>query len=138
MQYGENIVYYTPVEAYPVMTMDVGIISGGTGGSETTTQGVRFSWAFDPSTPDTNPSGFSGGGWYAETYGSPIWYSTYKYGLTLKQILSQFKEGNRDDLDDVFMYWQEFVNEQASTEIDVVKAFQLTVPSRCWSNINNS
>ena len=63
---GSEEIRYTPVEAYGVSTFAAGIISGGTGGEATVTQGVRFTWVYDPDSPDASPSGFTGQGWFAE------------------------------------------------------------------------
>ena len=136
MPYGDNVVYYTPVEAYPVMTMDVRIISGGTGGNATTTQGVRFSWVYDPD--QSLPSGFTEQGWFAEAEGSPIWYSSKFKNLSLEMILDGFKNGNRTDLNDVFGFWQEYVDYQGSQGNDVVQQFQQRLGWACWSNLSNS
>ena len=138
MLYGDNVVDYTPVEAYPVMTMDVGIISGGTGGNATTTQGVQFFWVFNPTWPDSNPSGFTGQGWFAETEGSPIWYSIQFHSMTLDGILSEFASGRRISLNDVFTNWQNYVNAAGSQGNDVVQQFQQKLGWICWRNLSNS
>lgn len=137
MIYGDNVVYYTPVEAYPVMLMDGGIISGGTGGDATTTQGVRFTWVYDPDTPGGTPSGFTGKGWFAETVGSPIWYSIEFYSMTLQGILDEFSGGTRTNLNDVFTNWQNYVDAGSFQGNDVVQQFQRAVDYDCWSNINS-
>ena len=135
MLYGDNVVYYTPVEAYPVMTMDVGIISGGTGGDAAVTEGVRFFWVYNPVSTHSAPSGFTGQGWFADVNGSPIWYSTENNNMTLDDILDGFAEGKRTDLYDVFSDWQDYVDAQGSQGNDVVKQFQKTVGYACWGNI---
>lgn len=133
---GENIVVkpYTPVDAYAVMPMAGGIISGGTGGDATLTQGVRFTWVYDPDTPDASPSGFTGQGWFADAEGSPIYYNIQEHGMTLEGILSEFA-GDRVDLNDVFQNWQIYVDAEKSQERDVVFEFQQKLGWTCWSNI---
>ena len=135
MLYGDNVVYYTPVEAYPVMTMAVGIISGGTGGDAAVTEGVRFLWVYDPESPNKAPSGFTGQGWFAEHEGSPIWYSSNFGNISLNSILDGFAKGLRIDLNDVFSKWQIYVDAQGSQSKDVIKEFQRLVEFDCWSNI---
>lgn len=140
---GENIVVkpYTPVDAYAVMPMAGGIISGGTGGEATVTKGVRFLWTYNPANPAGNPSGFAGSGWFENSVGTPIWYNQYEYKpqLTLETILYEFSQGHRHNLNDVFEHWQIYVAEQAQGNVDVVKEFvmQLMAVSddACWSFI---
>ena len=138
MIYGDNVVYYTPVEAYPVMLMDgeSGIISGGFGDGATVTQGVRFSWIYNPDYPDTTPSGFTGNGWFADYPSTPIWYSITSCQMTLQGILDGFADGTRTNLNDVFINWQNYVDAQGSQGNDVVKDFQGKVWD-CWTNLNN-
>lgn len=132
---GENIVVkpYAPVDAYAVMPMADGIISGGTGGDATLTQGVRFTWVYDPNTPDASPSGFTGQGWFADAEGSPIYYNIQEHGMTLEGILSEFA-GDRVDLNDVFQNWQIYVDAEKSKGRDVVFEFQQRLGWKCWSN----
>lgn len=133
----ETIYMYTPVEAYGISTYAGGISSGGTGGDATSTQGVRFLWVYDPDMPDKAPSGFTGGGWYEDRQGSPIWHSSQFYSITLEDILAGFKDGTRENLNDVFTNWQDYVDAQGSLGNDVVQDFQYTVPRGCWSNLNS-
>ena len=136
--YGDNDVYAnSPVAAYSVGTRDGGITSGGTGGDAAVTQGVRFFWTYDPTSPNGTPSGFTGKGWFESTPGSPIWYSIQNYGMTLQGILDGFKEGDRTNLNDVFTNWQNYVDAQGSQGTDVVQQFQRLVDYDCWSNINS-
>lgn len=136
--YGDNDVYAnSPVAAYSVGTRDGGIISGGTGGNATVTQGVRFFWTYDPTSPNGTPSGFTGKGWFAETEGSPIWYSSEFGSISLQDILEGFKNGTRTTLDDVFTKWQNYVNAEGFQGTDVVQQFQRLVDYDCWSNINS-
>lgn len=130
---GENIVMkpYTPVDAYAVMPMAGGIISGGTGGDATLTDGVRFNWVYDPNNPDK--SGFTGQGWFAEIEGSPIYYNIQEHNMTLEGILSEFA-GDRVDLNDVFQNWQIYVDAEKSKGRDVVFEFQQKLGWTCWSN----
>lgn len=132
---GENIVMkpYTPVDAYAVMPMADSIISGGTGGDATLTQGVRFTWVYDPNTPDASPSGFTGQGWFADAEGSPIYYNIQEHRMTLEGILSEFA-GDRVDLNDVFQNWQIYVDAEKSKGRDVVFEFQQRLGWKCWSN----
>ena len=134
---GENIVMkpYTPVDAYAVMPMAGGIISGGTEGDATLTGSVRFSWVYDPNTPDKSPSGFTGQGWFAEIEGSPIWYSIKFGGMTLEGILGEFSAGHRVNLNDVFQKWQNYVDAGEFQGRDVVFEFQQRLGWKCWSNI---
>lgn len=135
--YGDNDVYAnSPVAAYSVGTRDGGIISGGAGGNVTTTQGVNFKWVYNPDTPDDTPSGFTGKGWFADTEGSPIWYSS-KNGTDLETILAGFAAGTRGDLNDVFQNWQSYVDAEGFIGTDVLKQFQGLVWD-CWSNISVS
>lgn len=131
---GENIVMkpYTPVDAYAVMPMAGGIISGGTGGDATLTDGVRFNWVYDPNNPDK--SGFTGQGWFADAEGSPIYYNIQEHHMTLEGILSEFA-GDRVDLNDVFQNWQIYVDAEKSKGRDVVFEFQQKLGWTCWSNI---
>lgn len=136
---GENMVVkpYTPVDAYAVMPMAGGIISGGSGGDATVTQGVRFLWVYDPDTPNGSPSGFTGKGWFADTEGSPIWYSIHFHSMTLEGILGEFANGTRTNLNDVFTNWQNYVNALGAQGTDVVQNFQAEFGfnSGCWSNL---
>lgn len=133
---GSNEVYI-PVDAYAVMPMAGGIISGGTGGDDTVTQGVRFSWVYDPDIPGGTPSGFTGQGWFADTEGSPIWYSINFHSMTLQGILDEFERGTRANLNDVFTNWQRYVDAEGSQGTDVVQQFQQKLGWTCWSNLNS-
>lgn len=138
MIYGTETVTYTPVEGNGVSLFAEGIMSGGTGGDATVTQGVRFLWVYDPDHPTGSPSGFTGQGWFAEVEGSPIWHSTQNYGITLDVILKEFKGGTRINLNDVFTRWQNYVDAAGSQGNDVLKQFQERVGYDCWSNLNNN
>lgn len=134
--YGDNDVYAnSPVAAYSVGTRDGGIISGGTGGEATATQGVNFKWVYDPGTPGASPSGFTGQGWFADTPGSPIWYSSEIGSTSLQDILDGFESGTRTTLNDVFQNWQNYVDAAGSQENDVLQQFQRLVGYDCWSNL---
>lgn len=136
MIFGSNDVY-EPVAAYDVgQYTRNGIISGGSGGNATTTQGVRFLWTYDPNSPDGAPSGFTGKGWFENTDGSPIWYSIKYCSMTLEGILAGFAGGTNPNLNDVFTNWQEYVDAQDFQGTDVVQQFQIAVDYDCWSNIN--
>ena len=134
MIYGSNEVY-SPVSAYGISTFAEGIISGGTGGDVTATQGVNFKWVYDPSTPEAIPSGFTGQGWFADKEGSPIWYSIQYCGMTLQGILDEFAGETRTNLNDVFQNWQKYVDAQGSPGNDVLQQFQQAVGYDCWSNL---
>lgn len=134
---GSEEIWYTPVEAYGVSTFAGGISSGGMGGDATVTEGVRFLWKYDPDTPDKTPSGFTGQGWFADTNGSPIWYSIQFYSMTLQGILDEFAGGTRTNLNDVFTNWQNYVDAAGSQGNDVVQQFQRAVGYDCWSNLNS-
>lgn len=134
--YGDNDVYAnSPVAAYSVGTRNGGIISGGIGGEAMATKGVNFKWVYDPSNSSGNPSGFTGQGWFADTPGSPIWYSIQNYGMSLDGILNGFEEGTRINLNDVFQNWQNYVDAQGSIGDDVLQQFQRQVGYDCWSNL---
>lgn len=135
---GENIVVkpYTPVDAYAVMPTAGVVISGGNGGDNTITKGVRFLWVYNSTKPEASPSGFIGRGWFEETEGSPIWYCITFCSMTLEGILNGFA-GDRVDLNDVFQNWQDYVEEQGALGRDVVQLFQANFGfgSGCWTNL---
>lgn len=133
---GSEEIWYTPVEAYGVSTFAGGISSGGMGGDATVTEGVRFLWKYDPEFPRAAPSGFTGKGWFENTYGSPIWYSIKFHGMALDTILAGFANNSRGDLNDIFKNWQVYVEAQASQNNDVVQQFQRAVDYDCWRNLN--
>lgn len=137
-KYGSETIYinYTPVQARGISPYAGGIISGGTGGNATTTKGVQFTWVYDPDNPRITPSGFTGQGWFAETEGSPIWYSIEFCGMTLDGILAEFAGGNRENLNDVFRNWQSYVDAQGWQDKDVVQQFQQKLGWNCWSNLS--
>lgn len=101
---GENIVVkpYTPVDAYAVMPMAGGIISGGSGDDNVTVSHTRFFWVYDPDNP--GGSGFTGVGWFCGVYGTPL--QGYE---TEKEFLAVFGT-EKTDLNDEFAAWQEFIN----------------------------
>lgn len=133
---GSEEIWYTPVEAYGVSTFAGGISSGGMGGDATVTEGVRFLWKYDPEFPRVTPSGFTGNGWFENTYGSPIWYSIEFHSMALDTILAEFANNSRVNLNDIFKNWQVYVDAQASQNNDVVQQFQRAVGYECWSNLN--
>lgn len=100
---GENIVVkpYTPVDAYAVMPMADGIISGGTGDDNVVVGQTRFYWVYDPL--NLKASGFTGKGWFCGVPGTPLeeW--------TEEKLFEEFEAG-RKDLNDIFAKWQEFIN----------------------------
>lgn len=133
---GSEEIWYTPVEAYGVSTFAGGISSGGMGGDATVTEGVRFLWKYDPESPRVTPSGFTGKGWFENTYGSPIWYSIQFHGMDLDTILAEFANNSRVNLNDIFKNWQVYVDAQEWQNNDVVQQFQRAVDYDCWSNLN--
>lgn len=134
MIFGSNDVY-EPVAAYDVgQYTRNGIISGGNGGNVTTTRGVTFTWVYDPN--NSTGSGFTGQGWFADIDSSPIGYSIKYCSMTLQNILDEFENGKRTDLNDVFLNWQGYVDEQEKMGIDVVYQFQQKLGWTCWSNIS--
>lgn len=136
--YGDNDVYAnSPVAAYSVGTRDGRIISGGTGDHVTITRGVNFKWVYDPDKPEAAPSGFTGQGWFESTTDSPIWLYCSQNTTDLKTILAGFAGGTRDDLNDVFGAWQQYVDTMSSPENDVLQKFQIVVGYGCWSNVNS-
>lgn len=132
---GSNDVYYTPVDGYAVSTFADGIISGGDGGSEVITSGVRFLWIYNPDYPYQKPSGFTGQGWFENEPNTPITIAAQS-GLTLQTILDEFANDRRTHLNDVFGYWQTFIRSNSGT--DYITPFQgmigIQTPS-CWINI---
>ena len=132
---GSNDVYYTPVDGYAVSTFAAGIISGGDGGSEVITSGVRFLWRYDPTNPHSSPSGFTGQGWFENKPNTPITVAQSS-GLMLQDILEEFAAEKRTHLNDVFVYWQNFITENSG--IDYITPFQGMIGIQnppCWSNI---
>lgn len=102
---GENIVVkpYTPVDAYAVMPMAGGIISGGSGDENVSVgSSARFYWVYDPEPSARN--GFTGAGWFCGVTGTPL-----QSIPSDEELLKQFANG-RTDLNDEFAAWQEFVN----------------------------
>lgn len=125
---GSEFVTYTPVEAYGVSTYDVGIISGGGGDEATVIQSTRFFWVYDPEHPDK--SGFTGQGWFADVPNTPLNYSN----ITEDELLRQFQEGDRINLNDVFQAWQILVSSQIPGKTDYVGDFIDKIDNRaCWS-----
>lgn len=113
---GENMVVkpYTPVDAYAVMPMADGIISGGTGDDNVVVGETRFFWVYDPN--NLSRSGFTGLGWFCGVKNTPL------ANITEEQLLSEFELGVRTDLNDMFSQWQILVNNQPA-DADYVKDF---------------
>ena len=108
---GSNDVHYTPVDGYGVATYaDNGIISGGNSGSATIVGSTRFFWVYDPNNTET--SGFTGNGWFTDIDYSPISVFLKNKSMSLEQFLDQFDQevNPRTNLDDVFTYWQDYVD----------------------------
>lgn len=134
---GSEVIYYTPVEAYGVTTFADGIISGGGGNDTTISQSVRFFWVYDPSRPNTSPSGFTGMGWFENTQDTPIWLSE-KNGILLEDILDQFSQGIKTNLNQEFQSWNSYVIENSSLSNDIVGRFQRAINNYdCWQNVTN-
>lgn len=123
MLYGDYVVDYTPVEAYPVMTMDFGIISGGTGDHDVVVQTTRFFWVYDPNNLEV--SGFTGEGWFTDQLNTPL------YGINEAKLLEEFQNG-REDLTDYFETWKDKVSSQPPGA-DYVKDFIFLIGSNCFS-----
>ena len=105
---GENYVEdYSSVQAYTVQTRDAGIISGGGGEHVVVTEGTRFFWVYNPD----GTGGFTGVGWFESIESSPIKEYCDNKGTTLKDIMSEFANGTRTDLTDVFTVWQGYIND---------------------------
>lgn len=108
---GENIVVkpYTPVDAYAVMPMAGGIISGGTGDENVIVgSSTRFYWVYDPEPSARN--GFTGAGWFCGVQNTPL------AGITEEELISEFATGKRTDLNNEFEVWQTVVNAQQDGE----------------------
>lgn len=104
---GENIVVkpYTPVDAYAVMPMAGGIISGGTGDENVIVgSSTRFYWVYNPD--PMAPNGFTGAGWFCDIQNTPL------YGIPEAELRRQFATGERTDLNKEFETWQILVNNQ--------------------------
>lgn len=112
MIYGSNEVY-TPVEAYSVMPMDTGVISGGFGDDATVTGGARFYWVYYPNNPNGSPSGFTGNGWFTNIEYSPIVVYCAENNKDLDTFFIEF-QNDRTNLDDVFRVWNNWASAQFS------------------------
>lgn len=122
---GNEMVTYTPVEAYGVATYDAGIISGGTGDENTIVQNTRFFWVYDPE--NSSASGFTGGGnWYCGVPNTPL------ANITEQELLSGFANGTRTNLNAEFQAWQTVVSNQGPNT-DYVKDFMEMVGFDCFS-----
>ena len=128
----EKVYKYTPVEAYGVSTYADSMISGGDGDGAVSTRGVRFFWVYDPTKPETSPSGFTGQGWFANEEHTPIKVS----GYSLEHILREFELGDRTNLNDVFNTWQQYINNIPEEDhLDPIFIFQSKIGiSACWKN----
>lgn len=123
---GSEFVEYTPVEAYGVSTFDVGIISGGNGGEATVVQNTRFFWVYDPENPEK--SGFTGGGeWFCGIVNTPL------ANITEEQLIQEFANGTRTNLNTEFQAWQVLVSNQTPGETDYVKEFMQMVGFDCFT-----
>ena len=125
MIFGSNDVY-EPVAAYDVgQYTRNGIISGGNRGNETMTQGVTFTWVYDPATPYAAPSGFTGTGWHCGEPNTPLAHAT------VQDVQEEIQtEGN---LNRYFTAWQQIVSNQEPGTTDYVKDFMATVGFGCFS-----
>lgn len=113
---GSEYVTYTPVDAYAVMPMVEGIISGGGGDEATIVEKTRFYWVYDPN--NLGKSGFTGcGKWFCGEPNTPL------AKITEDQLLSEFSTGTRTSLNAEFQEWQELVASQTPGETDYVKNF---------------
>lgn len=121
---GENTVIYTPIEAYSLNAADSRVTSGGFGDDVTVTQGVVFLWVYDPDLP--NGGGFTGNGWFCGLANMPL------ANVTQEELIRQFEEEGRTNLNDYFQAWQEVVSNQGQ-ETDYVKDFTEMVGYNCWS-----
>lgn len=119
---GNNTVYYEKVEAYSVNTRSSRLISGGFGDEVTVTQGTTFQWVYDPN----GTSGFTGKGWCTEVPNTPL------YEVNEVILMQEFESGNRKNLDEYFVNWQEIVKNQPEGS-DYVKAFVFEVGINCVS-----
>lgn len=123
---GTEYVTYTPVEAYGVSTFDVGIISGGGGGEATVVRNTRFFWVYDPENPQS--SGFTGSGnWFCGVANTPL------ANITKEQLLQEFKNGTRTNLNTEFQAWQVLVSNQTPGKTDYVGDFMEMVGFDCFT-----
>ena len=116
---GTEYITYTPVAAYGVSTYAEGIVSGGTGENVTETKGTRFLWVYDPDNLDT--SGFIGEGWFCEVPNTPL------ANITEAELIRQFNEDNRIDLNDFFQKWQTVVENGVINGEDYVSEFAFMI-----------
>lgn len=124
MMNGSNYVEYTPVQAYGIMPMANGIISGGTGDEVTVTDGVTFYWVYDPD--NAGVSGFSGSGnWFCEVPNTPLANTTYD------ALMQKFASGI-DNLNSEFAAWQEVIQNQTG-DTDYLHDFMKMVGFDCFS-----
>ena len=73
----------------------------------TITQNTRFFWVYNPDSPST--SGFTGtGNWFFDTPNTPL--------HNKHDILDEFANGNKANLDLEFQAWQTMVNSQPEGE----------------------
>lgn len=113
---GSESVSYTPVAAYSVSPMAEGITSGGSGDGVTIVQNTRFLWVYDPDSPET--SGFTGtGNWCCGVPNTPL------ANITEEQLLQEFDNGTRTNLNAEFQVWQQLVDSQVPGETDYVRDF---------------
>lgn len=103
---GENIVVkpYTPVDAYAVMPMADGVVSGGIGDGNVIVGETSFFWVYSPE--PSAPNGFTGAGWFCDIPNTPL------YGISEDELRRQFSSGERTDLNKEFEAWQVLVNNQ--------------------------
>lgn len=113
---GSEYITYTPVEAYGVSTFANGIISGGYGNESTITQNTRFFWVYNPDSPAT--SGFTGTGkWFCGVEYTPL------SSITEEELINQFQNEGRTNLNDFFQKWQTVVDAQQPGITDYVGDF---------------
>lgn len=126
MIYGENRVDepYSSVQAYSIAPQNSKIISGGDDGDVQVNQGYTFSWVYNPN----GVSGFTGVSWFDDVDGSPLNYS----GITAEEINSQFENSNRQDLNDIFRTWQDYLALNDSAASDFAKYLTLNNAYGCW------
>lgn len=126
---GSEYVEYTPVEAYAVMPMAEGIISGGTGDETIVVQSTRFFWVFDPDNIGGTGNGFTGHGWFTSSENMPL------YGVDENKLEEDLRSGALTNLNDYFRTWQQVVNNQPDGSDYVTDFMQLLGWDRaCFSN----
>ena len=122
---GNNYVYYETVAAYSVSPQNARVFSGGGGDHTVVTEGTTFYWVYDPENP--SDAGFTGAGWLDNVAGSPLAVA----GISGQTVQDQLVNGERQNLNDIFKTWQDYVNVQKEQEnYSVVSNFIVNLVSK--------